>query len=109
MIRLWKKTTEAERRAKLRAKPVKDKKLVYSAYSRCDCGAGLAYDQRDVNSNGRGGAWDCSDILTGRAVRSGLPGSVTHSDRFPFAFWSIQSERSVRSRGATTRTTKEES
>jgi hypothetical protein len=37
-------------------------------------------------------AWDCSDILTGRAIPAGQDGSVQHSDVMPFAFYSVKSE-----------------
>jgi hypothetical protein len=77
-----------KRAAAKAAKPLKDKDLTYSASARCDCGAGLAYGGK------RPSAWDCSDILTGRAVPSGQPGAVTHSDLYPFVFWKIKSERS---------------
>ena len=69
-------------------KPLKDKDLTYSQSARCTCGAGLAY------GGSRPTAWDCSDILTGRAIESGKPGAVQHSDLYPFTFWEIKSERS---------------
>ncbi len=73
-----------------------DDELRYAAYARCDCGAGLAYPKglsfHDCS------AWDCSDILTGRAQ----PGTK-HSDKYPFAFYEIRSEDQPSVKGATTR------
>lgn len=71
--------------------------LVYAAYYRCPCGAGMAY----VKDGGT--AWDCSDILTGDAVPSGHPGAVTHTAALPFVFWEIKSELQPSAFGATTR------
>lgn len=86
-----------------------DDQLMYAAYARCQCGAGLAYapsDPGDPRLPFKGpSAWDCSDILTGRAVPKGQPGSVTHSDRFPFAFYEIKAEIQPSANGATTRRT----
>ena len=76
-----------------------DADLRYAATSRCPCGAGLAYPL----DSGIHGSWDCSDILTGRAVPSGDPGAVQHTDRLPFAFYEIKSEDQPSANGATTR------
>jgi hypothetical protein len=38
--------------------------------------------------------WDCSDILSGVAVPKGEPGSMTHSDVMPYAFWKVRPSRS---------------
>lgn len=80
-----------------------DNELRYAAYARCQCGAGLAYvknhDLREVNS------WDCSDILTARAIPSGQPGSVVHDGPFPFFCYEIKSEDQPSANGATTRPT----
>lgn len=84
---------------KLFKRKPKKPKLVYAAYSRCPCGAGLAY----VVGCGGYGHWDCSDILLGTAIESGQPGAVTHTDRLPFIFWDIKSEQQPSSGGATTR------
>lgn len=70
-------------------KPFKAKKLVFSRYTRCICGAGLAYGSRHGD---RATAWDCSDILTGVAIPSGQPDAVMHSDTYPFVFWDIKAE-----------------
>lgn len=68
--------------------------LRYAAYSRCPCGAGLAYPK----NIGIHGAWYCSSILLGEAV----PGT-THEAPKPFAFWEIKSEDQPSANGATTR------
>lgn len=79
---------------KLRRSP--DRGLTYAATARCKCGAGLAYRKGDT-------AWDCSEILLGTAIPSGQPGAVMHSDRYPFVFYEIKSERQPSANGATTR------
>jgi hypothetical protein len=81
---------------KSRRKP-KVPKLVYSAYARCQCGAGLAYRA----NIGIHGYWDCSDILLGIAPAMGDECSVRHDDTYPFVFWEIKSESKER---GTTRT-----
>jgi hypothetical protein len=78
-----------------------DKQLRYAATARCECGAGLAYP-KDEPLDLRG-AWDCSAILTGRAVPSGQPGSKVHIEPLPFMFYEIKSEDQPSARGATTR------
>ncbi|MGN6206035.1 hypothetical protein [Humibacter sp.] len=78
-----------------------DAELRYAATARCPCGAGLAYPL----DAGLHGAWDCADILTGRAVPSGQEGSVTHTDRLPFAFYEVKSEDQPSAQGRTTRPT----
>lgn len=90
------------RQAELRAKKVADR-IVYAAYSRCPCGAGLAYDPtaRDGDSpfvGTLGGYWDCSAIILGTADRT-----VKHTDRLPFAFYEVKSEGQPSANGATTR------
>lgn len=70
-----------------------DDELLYAAFSRCRCGAGLAYPKRI----GMHGAWYCADVLTGRA-RPGPDHEV-----LPFAFWSIKEEDPPSAPGATTR------
>jgi hypothetical protein len=79
--------------------PLTDKQLVYAAYTRCLCGAGMAYPKK----SGSDGCWDCSDILTGRAIPSGQPGSVKHEGKLPFVFYEIKSEKQPSANGATTR------
>lgn len=70
--------------------------LTYSAYSRCPCGAGLAYRIGDT-------AWDCSAILLGEAAPKDDPGSVKHTARMPFVFWEVKSERQPSANGRSTR------
>ncbi len=78
--------------------------LTYAATSRCPCGAGLAYGGMCIEPPFKiPSYWDCSDILLGRAVPSGQPGAVTHTDRLPFSFYEIKSEGQPSARGATTR------
>lgn len=90
------------RQAELAARPIAER-LVYAAYSRCPCGAGLAYDpcHEDESSVFRGplfGCWDCSAILLGTADQN-----VKHTGKLPFAFYEIKSEDQPSVNGATTR------
>jgi hypothetical protein len=83
-----------------------DKQLRYAASARCRCGAGLAYapDDDGAGTVFKGpSAWDCSDILTGRAIPSGQPGAKEHDEPAPFAFYEVKSEDQPSARGATTR------
>lgn len=64
-----------------------ESELVY-AYAKCDCGAHMAY-RRAADA----GAWDCADILLGRAIPAGQPGSVKHSAVMPFSFWKVKEDR----------------
>lgn len=106
----------AERLAELRTKPLAGR-LIYAAYSRCPCGAGLAYDPAGI-SGGKpqadevtdspfkgpfGGYWDCSAIILDAALPKGEVGSVQHTDKLPFAFYEIKSENQPSAQGATTR------
>lgn len=68
--------------------PRSDQSLVYSASARCACGAGLAHSV-DARENGE---WDCSAILTGRAVREDYMGSIFHSIPKPFSKWKVRRE-----------------
>ena len=92
---------------KIKEPPFKDKELVYAASARCKCGAGLAYARKGASGVPISGFWDCSDILTGRAVPFGQEGSVQHSDTHPFVFYEIKGENqpSAHSIGASTRPT----
>jgi hypothetical protein len=80
-------------------KTYKDRQLVYAANSRCPCGAGLAHPKKI----GRDGYWDCSDILTGRAIPKGEEGWVTHTAQLPFVFYEVKSEDQPSAQGASTR------
>lgn len=73
------------------------KMLVFSAWSRCPCGAGLAYLPGSGKRWPR--SWDCSAFMLGDAIPAGEPGAMMH-DSYPFAFWEIKSERY---RGVSTR------
>lgn len=83
--------------AKADAGNLKDSELIYAAMARCHCGAGMAYP-RGIGGHG---FWDCSGILTGRA----MAGENTHCARLPFVFWSVKSESQPSANGATTRPT----
>lgn len=61
---------------------------------------------RHSNPLGMWDHWDCSDILTARAVPNGQPGSRLHTDWLPFAFYEIKSENQPSAHGATTRPVK---
>lgn len=83
-------------------------RLIYAAHARCPCGAGLAYDSAglvggDDGPHHKPNAWDCSAILLGEAVQSGLPGAVRHTAPLPFAFFEIKSEHQRSVKGTTTR------
>lgn len=69
--------------------------LIYAAYGRCRCGAGLAY--RRIIRSDTDRVWACGDVLLGRAA------DVTHTDPLPFTFWEIKSENQPSAKGATTR------
>jgi hypothetical protein len=82
--------------------------LTYAAYSRCPCGAGLAYVPKLYGKdNGAWDYWDCSDILLDRAIPKGQAGAVTHTGKLPFMFWEVLSENQPSAQGATTRPTKQ--
>jgi hypothetical protein len=70
--------------------------LVYAAYARCRCGAGLAYSKFDPRRHS--GAWDCSAVLLG-TVNEG----ERHDKPLPFAGGEITSELQPSAQGATTR------
>ncbi len=94
MLRLYRKL-----RHWLRNRRSIERRLIYAAYARCPCGAGLAYDPR----KGAYDSWDCSDILLGKAIQSGQPGAMIHTARLPFIFYEIKSELQPSANGATTR------
>ena len=79
------------------------KDLTWAATARCQCGAGLAYNE-DCQEPGSpmmwpyNGYWDCSAIILGTADRS-----VRHKARLPFAFYEIKSDNQPSANGATTR------
>jgi hypothetical protein len=79
--------------------------LVYAAYSRCPCGAGLAYVPKwyDEPQSPAHRCWDCSAILLDTAPHKGTEGSVEHTGKLPFIFYEILSEQQPSANGATTR------
>jgi hypothetical protein len=86
-------------KTKAEAGTLTDDDLIYAAFMRCPCGAGIAYPK----GIGAHGYWDCSDILTGRAAPKGHEGSKKHCDYYPFVFWEINSENQPSANGVTTR------
>lgn len=85
----------------------RDDQLLYAATARCGCGAGLAYAPTDPGDptlpfNGPS-SWECSDILTRRAIPSGLPGAKVHDEPAPFMFYELKSEEQPSAEGRTTR------
>lgn len=88
--------------SELKAKPLADR-LVYAAYSRCPCGAGMAYDpcfedEKSVFVGALSGYWDCSAILLNTANTD-----VKHTAQLPFAFYEVLSEDQPSANGSTTR------
>lgn len=73
-----------------------DSDLIYSATAKCNCGAGLAYPK----GVGIHGNWDCSGILTGRALTDL---SIKHDAPYSFSFYEIKSEQQPSANGQTTR------
>lgn len=70
---------------RLKTNPIfKPSELLYSRLKRCPCGSGLAYPKDCPDPNHY---WDCAAILTGKADPN-----TQHTDRLPFAFYSIKSE-----------------
>lgn len=76
--------------------------LVYAAFARCPCGAGLARI-KNCGPNGRLAHWDCSDILLGRAIPPGQEGAKVHTAKLPFQFYEVKSENQPSAEGRTTR------
>ena len=69
--------------------------LLFSAYSRCQCGAGLAYPKNIMDPLHY---WQCADMLMGEAI---IPEG--HSSMLPFTMYEILSESQPSAEGATTR------
>lgn len=72
--------------------------LVYAAFVRCPCGAGMAYDRDGESGKPIRGYWDCSAILLGTADTN-----VKHEARLPFVFYEVLEEVQPSAQGATTR------
>ena len=77
-----------------------DEELRYAAHARCECGAGFAYPKNTRDTKLIDMAWECSDILTGRAP---LNKEIIHSASLPFNFYEVKSEDQPSANGATTR------
>lgn len=101
------------RKAELKAQPLFER-LVYAAYARCDCGAGLAYDpaaEGDPSSvfmlERRGPKqWECGDILRYETLspeKKALVKAATHCPPLPFAFYEVKSDKQPSANGASTR------
>lgn len=93
--------------AEQRARPLLER-LTFAAYTRCACGAGLAYDPAGPSGDPYSGAWECSAILLRTAIPSGQPGAKTHTLAMPFLSWELLSENQPSAHGATTRPSGEE-
>jgi len=77
----------------MRQNLITDRDLVYSAWARCECGAGLAHV--------RGAAfWCCSAVLSGRMITGG------HEGVLPFSDYCIPAEGDASAPGETTRPAK---
>jgi len=75
-----------------------DSQLIYSATSRCRCGAGKAHP-RETNPLGN---WECSDLLTGRAELD--PDRLDqHTGAMPYTFYEVLSEDNPSAMGKNTR------
>lgn len=86
---------QEQRRGKERnssGKPFEASELKYAAVARCPCGHGLAYPD-----NLGASYWDCAGVLMGLVDLN-----VQHTDKLPFAFYSVKSESAERgtTRGA---------
>lgn len=68
--------------------------LRFSAFSRCSCGAGLAYPKNTSIH----GSWYCSAILLGSAEKG-----TSHDEPLSFVFYDVKSEGESSCNGSTTR------
>lgn len=104
---------DAARKSALKAEPLNDR-MIYAAYDRCACGAGMAYDPAAEGDKSsplvleRSGPskWECSDIVryeTFDAAKQAEVKDATHTPAMPFAFWEVKSENQPSANGATTR------
>ncbi len=84
-----KRTQRADPTAAFRAD-----ELIFAAYERCACGAGMAYPI----GCGVHDDWHCSAILRGTASRE-----MAHSAPLPFSLYEVKSESQPSANGATTR------
>lgn len=67
----------------LKGKGYTDEELVYASRTLCPCGYGLAYPKNCGDQR----SWDCSAVLKLTHDKT-----VKHTDRLPFAFWSVHAE-----------------
>lgn len=74
--------------------PLEERDLVYAAFARCKCGAGLAYHK----AAGMWGSWHCATDL----LRDPWTENHKHT-AFPFSYYEIKSEAQPSANGATTR------
>lgn len=106
------KASEA-RQLELLSQPLNDR-MIYAAYDRCECGAGMAYDPAAkgdptsplVMEASGPSKWECSDILrfsTYTADQKLAVKAATHTSPLPFAFYEVKSENQPSANGATTR------
>lgn len=95
--KILRKEAQEEIANETRKKPLLER-LIFAAFSRCDCGAGLAYDPVGASGDIFKGYWECSKILLGTASTE-----VKHSPQLPFMFYEIKSENQPSAGGYTTR------
>lgn len=102
---LLKKADEVKGRL-LTLQPFTDDELVYAAWTRCECGAGMAYP-KDIGFHG---SWICSEQMTNPKRWTNYDNKTyktedgkLHSKDLPFSFWSVKSEGQPSANGATTR------
>jgi len=99
---VFKQAAEAKK-AELMAQPLGER-LIYSAYARCECGLGFAYDPAGEACTNKDSPlrtpsqWECSGILLKTAERDKL-----HTPPLPFAFYDVKSENQPSANGQTTR------
>lgn len=105
---LREQASEAKRK-ELLAMPLLDR-LVFAAYARCECGAGMAYDPASQDGPfKRPSEWKCSDIIlfpTKSPEDQARLKAVVHNHPLPFATYEVKSEKQPSANGATTRPAK---
>lgn len=108
LVELRKKFDE-QYKADGRAQPLLER-MTFAAYTRCECGAGMAYDpyqEDDPNSPFKGPTkWECSNILLyetfDRDKKAEVKAAV-HSPPMSFNAYEVKSENQPSANGATTR------
>jgi hypothetical protein len=76
------------------------RRLRFAAFTRCPCGAGIAYDPSNYPKVQH---WDCAYIMLGIADPK-----VKHTALLPFVFYEVKSECQPSAGGCTTRPSFEE-